>query len=148
MLPFTPISLSNHSSTPLSIFPLIAPIPVIITLFVLSFFSLCSIFSYIIFILFIQSAFSNCPFSSLPLISSLTVANSFLSSPFSSRPEKGSAFHPLIISRLAVNGIERLARWVHVKQGSSWIISPGCVRFLFQIVEFSFCRLYHFVKLC
>jgi hypothetical protein len=35
---FTPISLSNQSSTPLSIFPLIAPIPVIITLFFLSFF--------------------------------------------------------------------------------------------------------------
>jgi hypothetical protein len=29
--------------------------------------------------------------------------------------EKGSAFHPLIISRLAVNGVRRLARWVHVK---------------------------------
>jgi hypothetical protein len=33
--------------------------------------------------------------------------------------EKGSAFHPLIISRLAVNGVGRLARWVYV------IFCPG-----------------------
>jgi hypothetical protein len=56
--------------------------------------------------------------------------------------EKGSAFHPLIISRLAVNGVGRLARWVHVKQGSSWDIifchtgkvkvRQHCVRFLFR----------------
>ncbi|KAH0822382.1 hypothetical protein GEV33_000409 [Tenebrio molitor] len=35
-------------------------------------------------------------------------------------PEKGSAFLPPLISRLAVNGVGRLARWVHVRQGSSW----------------------------
>ncbi|KAH0821007.1 hypothetical protein GEV33_001784 [Tenebrio molitor] len=39
--------------------------------------------------------------------------------------EKGSAFHPLIISRLAVNGVRRLARWVHVKQGRSCKPAPA-----------------------
>jgi hypothetical protein len=87
---------------PLSIFPLIAPISVIITLFFLSFFSLCSIFSSIIFILFIQSAFSACPFSSLPLISSLTVANSFLSSPFSSLTAANSFLSALISSLISL----------------------------------------------
>ncbi|KAH0820265.1 hypothetical protein GEV33_002526 [Tenebrio molitor] len=42
------------------------------------------------------------------------------SSPASPASEKESAFHPLIILRLAANGVGRLARWVHVQQGSSW----------------------------
>jgi hypothetical protein len=59
-------------------------------------------FSSIIFILFIQSAFSNCPFSSLPLISSLTVANSFLSSPFSSLTAANSFLSVLISSLISL----------------------------------------------
>jgi hypothetical protein len=74
MFTFIHISLSNYSSTPLSIFSLVPPITVNITLFFLPFFSLCSIFSPIIFILFIQSASSACHFSSLPLISPLILS--------------------------------------------------------------------------
>jgi hypothetical protein len=59
------------------LFPPYSPVPVIITLFFLSFFSLCSIFSSITFILFIQSASFACHFSSVPLIPSITAANSF-----------------------------------------------------------------------
>jgi hypothetical protein len=70
--------LSNHSSTPplyissyshnSGYYNIIHPL----------FFSLCSIFSSIIFIFFIQSASSAFHFSSLPIVSSLTAANSFL----------------------------------------------------------------------
>jgi hypothetical protein len=95
---FTPISFYIHFSTPLSIFPLIPPISVIITLFFLSLFSLCYIFSSIIFILFIQSAFFACHFSSFPLISSLTAANSFLSSTLSSLTAANSFFSTLFYS--------------------------------------------------
>jgi hypothetical protein len=84
---------------PPSIFP---PIPVITILFFLSFFSLCSIFSSIIFIRVIQSAFSAYPFSSLPLISYLTAANSFLSSPFFSLTAANTFLSTLISSLISL----------------------------------------------
>jgi hypothetical protein len=88
---FIPISFSNHSFTPLSIFPLIPPIPVFITLFFLSLFSLCSIFSSInllpppaIFLLFLSFPLSLPLILSLAPASPLTAANSFLGTLFSS----------------------------------------------------------------
>jgi hypothetical protein len=98
---FTPTSLSNHSSTPLYIStysPCYSYYNIILPLLL---FSLFHLFLYH-FHPCHPICFSAYPFSSLPLISSLTAANSFLSSPFFSLTASNTFFSTLISSLISL----------------------------------------------